>query len=216
VGTRRRLNAQSVGRQESGQVGILEVHFYTLDLVVGFALPAFVHLSNRSRPGGTAVIRLFWLGVAIGFTWEIPIFLSALLATDPIVGFLREPPLHPIIFMVAHAFWDGGLFLAGVALVQALCVRPVFATFRWQELAVLVLWGQLSELAVEVVSVLNQGWVYSGQHSWNPVLFHVAGHPITVIPQLIWLAAPVAYYLSVLRLAREAPAAQHGVEPDVE
>ena len=163
-----------------------------------------MHLSNRSRPDGAAVIRLFWLGVAIGLTWEIPIFLSSLLATDPIVEFLREPPFHPIIFMVAHAFWDGGLFLAGLALVQALCAQPVLATFRWQELGVLVLWGQLSELAVEVVSVLNQGWVYSGIHPWNPVLFHFSGHPITVVPQLIWLAAPVAYYLCALRLVRRA------------
>jgi hypothetical protein len=205
-----------LGGKSRERVGILDEHFFTLDLIVGFALPAFVHLSNRSRPGGRAIIRLFWLGVAIGFTWEVPIFLSALLATDPIVGFLREPPLHPIIFMVAHAFWDGGLFLAGIALVQALCVHPVLVTFRWRELAVLVLWGQLSELAVEIVSVLNQGWVYSGRHAWNPVLFHVAGHPITILPQLIWLAAPVAYYFSVLSLARQAPAVQQAVEPDVE
>jgi hypothetical protein len=27
--------------------------------------------------------------------------------------------------MVAHAFWDGGLFLAGLALVEALCAHPV-------------------------------------------------------------------------------------------
>jgi hypothetical protein len=107
--------------------------------------------------------------------------------------------------MVAHAFWDGGLFLAGLAFVQALCAQPVLARFRWQELAVLLLWGQASELAVEVVSVLNQGWVYSGVHWWNPVLFYVAGHPITIVPQLIWLAAPVAYYLCALRVIRRGP-----------
>ncbi|HIF93766.1 MAG: hypothetical protein ABGX04_04635 [Myxococcales bacterium] len=61
-------------------------------------------------------------------------------------------------------------------------MSPVFAVFRWQALAALVLWGQLSELLAEAVSVLNQGWVYRGQHAGNPVLFHVPGHPITVIP----------------------------------
>lgn len=104
--------------------------------------------------------------------------------------------------MFAHAFWDGGIFLAGLALVQATCAHPVLVAFRWQELAVLVLWGQLSELGVEVVSVLNQGWVYSEVHAWNPVLFYVSGQPITSVPQLIWLAAPVAYYLCALRLVR--------------
>ncbi len=172
---------------------------------MGFALPFLVHFRNRARPDHAGVVRLFWLGVAIGLSWEIPIFLSAIFAANPIVGFIREPPLHPIVFMVAHAFWDGGLFLAGLAFVQVLCSAPLLAAFRWQELVVLVVWGQVSELAVEVVSVLNQGWVYSGANSWNPVLFSVAGHPITLIPQLIWLAAPIAYYLCALRLAKHAP-----------
>ena len=127
-----------------------------------------------------------------------------LLAANPIVGFLREPPLHPLLFMVAHAFWDGGLFLVGLALVRALCPHPVLASFRWRELGVLLLWGQASALAVEVVSVLNRGWVYGGVHAWNPVLFSVEGHPITIVPQLIWLAAPVAYYLCALRIIRNA------------
>jgi hypothetical protein len=186
---------------------ILETHFFALDLLVGFSLPAYVHLGNRSRSDAGLIIRLFWLGVAIGLTWEIPIFLSATFSNDPIVGFLREPPLHPLIFMVAHAFWDGGLFLLGLTLVRALCAHPVLASFRWPEIAVLVLWGQASALAVEVVSVLNRGWFYHGGHAWNPVLFHVGGHPITLLPQLIWLAAPVLYYLSALRLRRRAPAA---------
>lgn len=175
---------------------------------MGFSLPAYLHLRHRSD--GSGVIRLFWLGVAIGLTWEIPIFLSALFAADPIVGFLREPPLHPFVFMVAHSFWDGGIFLAGLGLVRALCPHPVLAAFRWRELAVLIAWGQASELAVEITSVLNQGWVYSDVHAWNPVLFHVVGHPITLVPQLIWLAAPIAYYLAASRLARRGVRASVG------
>jgi hypothetical protein len=89
----------------------------------------------------------------------------------------------------------------------------VLERFRWQELTLLVIWGQASELAVEIVSVLNEGWVYSGARAWNPVLFEVAGHPITILPQLIWLAAPVAYYLCALRVVR-APVSQQGDEPD--
>ncbi len=91
--------------------------------------------------------------------------------------------------------------------MRALCAPPVLAGFRWRELAILVVWGQLSALAVEVGSVLNQGWVYSGGYAWNPVLFHVDGHPITVVPQIIWLAAPVVYYLCALKFAQSAHAA---------
>jgi hypothetical protein len=182
----------------------MQSYFYAIDLIVGFSLPVYIHVSNRSRADGAGIIRLFWLGVAIGLTWEVPIFLSALLATDPVVGFISEPPLHLLIFMVAHSLWDGGIFLAGVAVVQALCSGPILTKFRWQELAIFILWGQVTALAVEAVSVLNQGWVYSDAHAWNPVLFFFAGHPITILPQLIWLAAPVAYYLCILGRVRNA------------
>ena len=183
---------------------ILETHFFAIDLIVGFSLPAYLHLRHRSRPDAAMIIRLFWLGVAIGLAWEVPLFLSAISATNPIVGFLREPPLHPAVFMIAHAFWDGGLFLVGLALVRALCAHPVLASFRWPELAVFTAWGQASALAVEVVSVLNRGWFYPAGHAWNPLLFQVDGHPITALPQLIWLAAPMVYYVFALRLIRRA------------
>lgn len=184
---------------------MLERHFFTIDLLVGFALPVVVHLRHRSGPDAARVVGLFWLGVVVGLAWEIPLFLSAVLADDPVVGFLREPPLHPFVFLLAHAFWDGGLFLVGLALVRSLRPEPVLAGFRWPELAILLLWGQASALAVEVGSVRNQGWFYPGGHAWNPVLFHVDGHPITLLPQLIWLAAPVAYYAAALRLVRVRP-----------
>ncbi len=178
--------------------------FYAIDLFVGLSLPVYIHLRRGSRSDGAAIVPLFWLGVAIGLTWELPIFLSALLATDPILGFVRPPPLHPIVFMVAHSFWDGGIFLAGLGVVQALCARPVWTGFRWTELGVFVLWGQGTAFAVEIASVLNEGWVYSDAHAWNPVLFRVSAHPVTLLPQLIWLAAPAAYYFCMLAMARGA------------
>lgn len=187
---------------------MLGAHFYTIDLLIGLSLPVYIHFSSRSRSDGDGIVRLFWIGVAIGLVWEIPLFLSAIFAANPVVEFIREPPLHPSIFMLAHAFWDGGIFLAGIALVRALCASPILSRFRWQELAILLLWGQLSELAVEAVSVLNQAWVYGDAHAWNPVLFRVAGHPITLVPQLIWLVAPVVYYLCALHLTRRMSAAR--------
>jgi hypothetical protein len=187
---------------------MFEAHFYTFDLFVGFSLPAYFHLRHHfrrhrrrgSRPDTAGVLQLFWLGVVVGLAWEIPIFLSASFAADPIVEFIREPPLHPLFLMIAHTFWDGGLFLAGLALVQALSEPPVLSRFRWQELVLFTAWGQASALAVEVVSIVNEAWVYAGGHAWNPVLFSLSGHPITAIPQLIWLVAPVTYYFLASRL----------------
>ena len=76
--------------------------------------------------------------------------------------------------------------------------------FRWAELGVFALWGQASELLVEITSVTGGLWAYVGTHPWNPVLFQWRGHPITLLPQLIWLAAPVAYYLLAVRLVRRS------------
>ena len=145
-----RALGRAPGRTTLRRRATLADYFFAFDLLVGFSLPVYFHLRHRSGRDDAAVLSLFWLGVGIGLVWEVPIFLSAILAEDPIVTFIREPPLHPLIFMVAHAFWDGGLFLAGLALVRSLCTEPVLARFRWQELAVLIGWGQGSELLVEI------------------------------------------------------------------
>ena len=107
--------------------------------------------------------------------------------------------------MVVHAFWDGGILLVGLGLARAVVARSAMRR-RAVELVVFVAWGQLTELAVEFSSVLNDAWVYSDDRAWNPVLFSVQGHPITLVPQLIWVAAPIVYYLAAQPLLRE-PAA---------
>jgi hypothetical protein len=38
------------------------------------------------------------------------------------------------------------------------------------------------------------------------VLFHLDGHSITLVPQLVWITAPIAYYIAALRLIRQATA----------
>lgn len=178
---------------------LLRTYFWWIDLAIALSVTTVVVVRSRATARGRFVGRLFWLGVAIGLTWEVPIFLSAIFANTPVLTFLRPPPLHPLVFMVAHALWDGGLFLAGAAIVFAVGPRPIFRSFRWGELAILTLWGQLSELAVEIGGSTNDAWVYVADKPWNPVLFYVGGHPITLVPQLIWLAAPLVFYLLAIR-----------------
>jgi hypothetical protein len=185
-------------------VGGLQAAFYWADLAVAAGLLLLVQY--RARRGGRRrrrERRLFWLGSAIGLLWEVPLFLSALYAADPALLFLRRPPLHPLLFMLAHALWDGGLFLVGVALLRRR--DALEGGFRWRELGVLLLWGQLSALLVELSSVSNRAWVYAADRAWNPVLLHCAGEPLTLLPQLIWALAPLLFYGLALRLAaREA------------
>lgn len=129
----------------------------------------------------------------------------------PVLEWVRPPPVHYLVLMVSHTLWDGGLFLIGVWLVQRLCRAPAFQKFSWREQAVLLIYGQVSELLVELSSTMNDGWVFITGYWWNPTIFWFNGHPITLMPQLVWLAAPVVFYLAALtlnassnRLVREA------------
>ena len=175
--------------------------YYWMDLGVGYSAPVIVYLLLRMKRIDQVVWRLFWVGCLIGLTWEIPMFvLSAEDTGLPVLVWVRPPPVHYLVLMVSHTLWDGGLFLVGMWLVHRLCRAPAFQVFRWKELAVLLLYGQLSELMVELSSTLNDSWAFIPGYWWNPTLFWFNEHPITLMPQLVWLVAPVLFYLAALRL----------------
>lgn len=175
--------------------------YYWLDLAIGFGAPLVVWGLYRRGMVDGLVWRLFWIGCLIGLTWEIPMFmLSAHDTGIPVLRWVRPLPLPYPVFMVSHTLWDGGLFLVGLWLVYKLCPAPHLERFRWRELAVLLVYGQMSELAVEVSSTFNEGWAFLPGYWWNPTLFTINDHPITLMPQLVWLAAPVVFYAAALWL----------------
>ena len=175
--------------------------YYLLDLAIGFGAPVLVYLLLRTGRVTPTIWRLFWVGCAIGLTWEVPMFvLSGADTGFPVLVWNRPPPVHYLVLMVSHTLWDGGLFLVGVWLVHRLNRAPVLQTFRWQELAVMLAWGQASELAVEISSTFNNAWSFIPGYWWNPTLFTVGGHPITLMPQLVWLYAPIAFYPLAVKL----------------
>ncbi len=177
--------------------------YYTLDLLIGFGSPFVVYALYRADKVGRLIWRLFWAGAAIGLTWEIPIFvLSAEGSEWATIQWLQPLPLHYSIFLLSHTLWDGALFLVGVWLAQRVCERSWWTRFNTKALLIMLAWGQLSELLVEVSSTSNDGWAFITGYAWNPTLFECNHHPITLFPQLIWLVAPVLYYVVLLGLAR--------------
>jgi len=185
---------------------LFQTAYYALDLLIGYGAPLVVFALYRAGRIDRFLWRLFWLGCALGLTWEIPMFvLSAEDTGLPLLHWVRPLPVHYLVLMVSHTLWDGALFLVGVWLVRRLCRPPTFQAFRWPELGVLLVYGQLSELLVELSSTLNDGWVFITDYGWNPTLFHFSGHPITLMPQLVWLAAPMAFYQIALRLNDPRP-----------
>ena len=176
--------------------------FYWVDLLVALAIPllfVFPYMAHR-------ISRFSWLlfciGCAVGALWEIPFyFIGPSFSSDPLYV-LKTPAPYPLFLLhVMHCFWDGGLLMIGVGLVKKLCRSPHFTQFRFQELAVLLVWGGFQELAVELFSSGSSGWVYV-PHWWNPSMFQFQGSDITLLPQLIWVIAPIVFYVLALLLAK--------------
>ncbi len=182
----------------------IEQLFQWGDIAVALALPLALFALFRFGRIGRFVWVMFWIGVAIGLTWELPLhFAGPEHSSTPVFELISAWPLPPILQPLLHASWDGGIFLMGMLLVKHLCREPQFVRFRWSELAVLLVWGTLSELAVEL-SASGVAWSYIPK-SWNPALFQFRGADITLMPQLIWVAAPIVFYLTAL-LVRKTPA----------
>jgi len=176
--------------------------FFFVDIAIALAVLGFftyMHLSRRFSP---VVWYMFWTGVLVGATWEIGFyFLGPKFSSSPIYVFSTQPPFPSIVLHIAHCFWDGGLFMVGVALVYKLLKPPHLVRFRWSELGLMLGWGVLQEIAVELFSISGGLWLY--QSRWyNPSLFEIGDSPFTVLPILIWVAAPVVFYLLVLPVNR--------------
>ena len=182
---------------------MLALPYYLADLIVGFGLPLGVTWLAMRPPRAVSIARRYWLGVAVGLSWEVPIFWSAIASPTPLIHFVVPPPVHPAVLFVSHALWDGGLFLAGMAIVALTRGVPAARRPGTPELAILLAWGQISELMVELSSLLCGGWAFDPNHRWNRALFELNGEAITALPQLIWLAAPVGYWFLVRWIFRE-------------
>jgi hypothetical protein len=181
----------------------LKANFYLIDLLVGYSMPVFVYGLYRVRVVTKVTWQLFWVGAAIGLLWEVPIFVLSAEATPyPIIEWINPLPYHYLIFMLCHTLWDGGLFLAGMLLVCLLSSPPRFERFSFRELFMFLCYGQVSALLVELASTFSDGWVYLHGYWWNPTLFLFNGHPITLLPQLVWFVAPVLFYLCALNANR--------------
>ncbi len=175
-------------------------YFYWIDFTIGTVTPISVYALYKTGKIDKFIWVLFWVGFGLGLTWEIPMStLNEFGDALAVHRFVRPSPAPFWVIIIMHSFWDGGLFLLGVLCVKIVGKGPLFEKFSPRDLIALVIWGQASELWVEMTSTLGEAWVYIPR-PWNPSLFQNNGHDITLMPQLIWLAAPIAFYFIALKL----------------
>ncbi|MHA1376415.1 MAG: hypothetical protein ACTSR7_19220 [Promethearchaeota archaeon] len=177
-------------------------NFYWIDFTIAVLILAIVILLYKFEKIDKYFWYLYWLGVLIGLTWELPMSIANDMGIYPPAHFITPLPTHFSVIVITHSLWDGGLFLFGAWLVLKLCRKPQFEKFRFQELLVMLIWGQLSELSVELISTFSNAWEYI-EYWWNPVLFVFNGHNITLLPQLIWFAAPIVFYIIAIKIKKK-------------
>lgn len=179
---------------------IFKEAYYYLDLTIGYFSPFLFYFLYKTGRIEKFMWHFFWIGVIVGLIWEIPIFVLSCESTSiPLVTWTRPLITHYFVFMISHALWDGLLFVIGIWLIYRICDKPYFQNFRWAEMLVLLIWGQVSELFVELSSTLSDGWAYI-EYWWNPVMFQFNGHNITWLMQEIWVVASIGYYVLLIKL----------------
>jgi hypothetical protein len=175
---------------------------YATDILLAAA--ALVSITRMRARGGQQPWRLFWVGCGIGLTWELGFFLRGPQFTDqPAYHFIQQFPLHPATVPFIHAVWDGALFMAGTKLVQHLCEPPHFTKFRGCELAVLVAWGNIQEIAIELLATWVGAWTFIPR-PYNPRIFSFRIGDITLLPQVIWTIAPLVFYTLARKICAQA------------
>ena len=175
------------------------------DLVVGFGIPLltgvlyFIGRINRRH-----LLIMAW-AFAVGATWEFAFFFLG----DSVHTMRIEWPLPIITLHLSHTFWDVGLFLIGYWLCLSILKTPDCCTrFRWSELLIMMVWGSGQGVLVEL---MGNGviWEYRVLE-WNPVWLTINEQSYTILPQWIWLLAPIVFYLGLIRINRKPSSQQTG------
>ena len=165
-------------------------------LVIGFY---FAYKNNRIY---SEYYTLFWIGCLIGSAWEF----TFLFLGPEFLHSVKEWPygLGGWPRKLSHSIWDGGLFMLGIYFCKRYLSDPLFRSFNKKELGIMLSWGIFQELLVEYL-FNGRVWIYEPL-PWNPIIIPVlpGSAPLspgyTLIPQAVWIIAPILFYLICLRI----------------
>ncbi|MCI4671318.1 MAG: hypothetical protein MRZ79_24470 [Bacteroidia bacterium] len=143
--------------------------------------------------------QLFWIGVWLGLSWELPLFLiGPEFSSVPPYRLLAPFPIHPQLQWICHSFWDGGLFMLGLYIIRISYGGSDFQEFKWKELVTMISWGVSSAVFLEMLGSMGI-WEYIPSW-WNPEMFKFRGKSITALAPITWFVASCIFYLITLGL----------------
>lgn len=178
----------------------MSTFLFEFTIALGFVFPLVLYIGHRREIFTEFHLHTYAIGTVLGATWEFGLVLSQTFGiVDSIYTMSVAVRVPNLVHALSHSLWDGALFLVGVFLVQLIFANQRFVTFDWRELCVLILWGQLQSVVVEVVAVTTGLWQYNVTW-WNPRIVSIGGGDLTLMPQLIWLLAMSLFYVVCLQL----------------
>jgi len=180
-------------------VDFFSEYFFLIDFVISAMICLIVLLLYIINRIEKSTWYLYWIGFCLGMCWEFTMVFCTETGIFAFYEYLMPLPTHFMVIVIAHSLWDGGLFLVGYGLVKKICAKPTFERFKKNELGIMLIWGQLQNLAVEFMSTYANAWEYI-PYWWNPTIFVFNGHIFTLLPQIIWVIAPIVFYYATLKL----------------
>ena len=169
-------------------------------LIVGSSSPIIFFLLYQLGYVSKKIITLFIIGICVGLTWEIPFALAG----DSFHLILVDWPIDlPLVRNINYAFLDGLIFLIGIFFCNKFLKNDNYLyAFNKNALLIMIIWGGVSEFLIDL-NCNGKLWLFI-DNWYNPVFITINGNNLTILPQIIWLVAPVVYYFSVLRIFKKS------------
>mgnify|MGYP001328040777 FL=1 len=162
--------------------------------IIGNSAPFFFIIFYKAQKISSELFTLYFLGVLVGLTWEIPFSLAG----KSFHLILIDWPIDlPLVRNITYSFIDGLIFIVGILLAKVFLKNKNFLyKFNFKALSIMVIWGSVSEFLVDL-NGNGKLWLFI-DNWYNPVFITINGNGLTIIPQLIWFLAPIVYYFVIL------------------
>ena len=163
--------------------------------IIGNIAPLFFIVFYKTGIISKDLLKLYFLGVLVGLTWEIPFALAGKSFHEILIDW---PVNRPLVRNITYSFIDGLIFIVGVLLAKNfLKTNDFLYRFNSKALLIMIFWGSFSEFLVDL-NGNGKLWLFI-ENWYNPVFITINDNGLTIIPQLIWFIAPIVYYLTVLK-----------------
>ena len=111
--------------------------------IVGNSAPVIFFILYYYQKITAELFKLYFLGVLVGLTWEIPFALAG----KSFHLILIDWPINlPLVRNITYSFIDGLIFIVGIFLAKAFLKNKEFLyTFNSTALLIMIIWGSISE-----------------------------------------------------------------------